>query len=400
MLRIAVIGAGGFAFHIIQRIWDVADKLALVAVTSNPARKTPGAAVCRERGVKVFDTAEQLLDAMQGQCELVYLPTPIHTHASLARKCLDAGFDVWMEKPPVATIQDHDDLIACAGQHGRQIAVCFQFLHNPLVQAAKQAISAGRYGRVKRVRSISAWERFDSYFARNRWAGKRRVGDEWVLDGTINNPLAHVLSNDLYLASMDRRRMADPATVQAELYHAHDIESEDTSSLRIVTTDAVEVIYQATLCAETVREPITVVECEEATIEYAQFTTLTVTRRDGTHEQSVYERDRFVTMLERLVSDYEDDKPYLSSLEICRPFTLAVNGAFESSRLTHGIDTKYVHRLDADSEIKTIVEGLDGLMQQAYEQGKVLSELDAPWAVETEPFDVTGYRSFPSAALA
>jgi predicted dehydrogenase len=397
MLRIAVIGAGGFAFHIIQRIWDVADKLELVAVTSNPARKTSGAAVCRERGVNVFDTVEQLLDAMRGRCELIYIPTPIHTHAPLARKCLDAGFDVWMEKPPVATIQDHDDLMAYARKHGRQIAVCFQYLYNPLVQAAKEAISAGKYGRVARVRSIAAWERFDSYFARNSWGGKLRAGDEWVLDGTINNPLAHVLSNNLYLASMDRWGMADPSTVQAELYHGHDIESEDTSSLRVVTTEGVEVTYQATLCAEEVCEPITVVDCEKATIEYAEFTRLTVTYRDGVREQSSYERDRFVTMLERLASDYENDRPYPGSLEVCRPFTLAVNGAFESSRLTHGIEKDYIHRFDQDGEIKTTVEGLQGLMQQAYQQGKVLSELGAPWAVRTEPFDVTGYRAFPLA---
>ena len=399
MLRIAVIGAGGFAFHIIQRIWDVADKLELVAVTSNPARKSPGAAACRERDIDVFGTPDQLLDAMQGKCDLIYVPTPIHTHGPLAKKCLDAGFDVWMEKPPVATIQDHDDLLAYANQRGKQIAVCFQYLYSPLVQAAKEAISEGRYGRVRRVRSIGMWERFDSYYGRNGWGGKLRAGDDWILDGTINNPLAHVLSNDLYLASADRWRMADPVTVQAELYHAHDIESEDTSSLRIMTTDDVEVVYQATLCAEEVREPITVVDCEKATIEYAEFTRLTVTHADGAQEQSSHEKDRFVTMLERLADDYEAGTPYLGSLEVCRPFTLAVNGAFESSRFTHGIGREHLRRSDKDGEVQTVVAGLQDLMQQAYQQGKVLSEMGAPWAVRTEPFDVTGYRTFPSDVL-
>ena len=37
--------------------------------------------------------------------------------------------------------------------------------------------------------------------------------------------------------------MAEPVTVQAELYHGHDIESEDTSSLRIITADGVEIIF-------------------------------------------------------------------------------------------------------------------------------------------------------------
>ena len=144
---------------------------------------------------------------------------------------------------------------------------------------------------------------------------------------------------------------------------------------------------------------VTVVDCEEATIEYAEFTRLTVTGKDGSQEQSSYERDRFVTMLERLASDYENGRPYLCSLEMCRPFTLAVNGAFESSRFTHGIDKKYIRRFDKDGETKTVVAGLQNLLQQAYQQGRVLSEMGAPWAVRTEPFDVTDYRVFPSADL-
>ena len=129
MLRLAMIGAGGYAFELIKRIWMIPDKIELVAVTSNPARKRPGAELCREKGVEVHDSVDELLDKLQGKCDVIFVPTPIHTHSPLTRQALKAGFDVFMEKPPTATIQELDDLIEFAKGYNTKVAVCFQYLY-------------------------------------------------------------------------------------------------------------------------------------------------------------------------------------------------------------------------------------------------------------------------------
>ena len=391
-----MIGAGGYAFELIKRIWMVPNKIKLVAVTSNPARKRPGVETCREKGVKVFVTVDDMLETMQGKCDVIFIPTPIHTHSSLTKTALESGFDVFLEKPPTATIQDYDDLNVFVNKRGKKVAVCFQYLYTNIMQQMKEQISSGKFGKVKRIRSIGAWERVDSYFDRSGWAGKLRVNEQWVLDGTINNPLAHVLCNNLYLASMDRWKLAEPKTVQAELYHAHNIESEDISSVRVTTTDGVEIVCQATLCAEKVVEPVTTVECEKATIEYAEFNRVTITHKNGNKEEISDDSELRVQMLEELADAYENKRPYYGSLELCRPFTLTVNGAFESSRMTHGINPKYIRRFEHQDSIKTVVSDLDKYLLAGYEQGKLLSELGVPWAVKTGPLDVTGYNQFPS----
>jgi predicted dehydrogenase len=396
MLRLAMIGAGGYAFELIKRIWMIPDKIELVAVTSNPKRKRPGADACREKGIEVFDSVDELLDKMQAKCDVIYVPTPIHTHGPLTKRCIEAGFDVFMEKPPTATVQELDDLIDFVDEHDKKVPVCFQYLYTSIVRQMKENICAGKYGKVKRVRSTGAWERLDSYFTRSDWAGKLKVGGDWVLDGTINNPLAHLLSNSLYLASMDRWQMARPQTVQAELYRIHDIDSEDTSSLRVITTDGVEVLFQATLCADKVFEAITVVECEDATIEYDEFIRASITYKNGRKEEIVDKTEQRVYMLEQLADSYVNKKPFNCTLQTCRPFTLVVNGAFESSKLTHGVDTKYLRRFEYQDSIKTVVDGLDEFMKKTFEQSKLFSELSVPWAIKTKPFDVTGYKQFPS----
>ncbi|MBN2181638.1 MAG: Gfo/Idh/MocA family oxidoreductase [Sedimentisphaerales bacterium] len=399
MIRIAMIGAGGYAFELIKRIWTIPDKIKLVAVTSNPARKRPGAETCRQKGVILFDTVDDMLESMQGKCDVIFIPTSIHTHSSLTKTVLEAGFDVFLEKPPTATIQDYDDLVTFVTKRGKKVALCFQYLYTSIMQRMKEQISSGKFGKVKCIRSIGAWERLDNYFSRSGWAGKLRVNDQWVLDGTINNPLAHVLCNNLYLASTDRWKLAEPKTVQAELYHAHNIESEDISSLRIITTDGVEIVYLATLCANKVLEPVTIIECEKATIEYAEFNKAIITYKSRKKEEISDETELRVQMLKELALAYENKKPYYGSLELCRPFTLTVNGAFESSRMTHSVAPRYVQRFEYKDSIKTVVSGLDDSLMAGFKQGKLLSELGVPWAIKTKPFDLAGYTQFPSDAI-
>ena len=108
MIRIAIIGTGGYAYGLIQDIWKMPEKLQLVAARSNPKRNSQGAKECREKGIPVYDDIDKMLDDMKGKADAIMIPTPINTHFHLAKKCLEAGFDVFLEKPPVATIQQHE----------------------------------------------------------------------------------------------------------------------------------------------------------------------------------------------------------------------------------------------------------------------------------------------------
>ena len=44
MIKLAMIGAGGYAFNLMKWMWEIPDKYQIVAVSSNPARKSPGRA--------------------------------------------------------------------------------------------------------------------------------------------------------------------------------------------------------------------------------------------------------------------------------------------------------------------------------------------------------------------
>jgi predicted dehydrogenase len=394
MVKIAIVGAGGYAFELIKRIWQIPENIELVAVSSNPSRKSAGRTACQGKGVPVYADVNELLENVKGKADLIFIPTPIQTHYAMAKLCLEKGFGVWLEKPPVATIQELDGLIELSKKYGKSIPVAFQSLYTTIIKEIKDRITAGEFGAVKRVTCMAGWPRLDSYYNRTDWAGKLKINGNWILDGTINNPLAHLLSNGLYFASAEPGKMAEPVAVQAELYHGHNIESEDTSSLRIMTDKGVPVVFNASLCSNTEMDATTVVECEKAVIKYKKFTEATITFRDGTKDKITDVSEQRIHMLKNLAKCYEAGGKYEVTLERCRPFTLAVNGAFKSCGRPNSIHKQYVEQFEQGDTIKTVIKGIDHVLEVAHANGKLFSEMGVEWAKPSKNFDLTNYKEF------
>ncbi|MEM2970618.1 MAG: Gfo/Idh/MocA family oxidoreductase, partial [Candidatus Bathyarchaeia archaeon] len=144
---------------------------------------------------------------------------------------LENGYNLIVEKPPAATIQDLDEMLEAERKSGKFCAVGFQFLYMKTVRKLKEYICDGKLGEIEKVLVKGKWKRQDSYYERTPWAGKFIYNGQYVLDGTINNPLAHFLMNSLYFASRKRGEADNPKLVRAELYRGHQIEGEDTSCL-------------------------------------------------------------------------------------------------------------------------------------------------------------------------
>lgn len=384
-VNVAIIGCGGYASQLIKRIWTLPRSLRLVAATSrNP--ESPDALACAARGARIFPGTEELLEFVQGKAEAILNPTPIPQHARLTRQCLEAGFPVWLEKPPVATLEELDEILAVSRRTGLRVDVCFNSVYSHNVQRLKAELLRGAYGNLNRVRSVAGWPRTDAYFRRAGWAGKLKNEGQWVLDGTINNPLAHVVFNNLFFAGSEQDALAGIARVEAELYHAHEIESEDTSSLRILTTGGIEILSQLTLCPEQEITALTVLDTDDAEITLRDFETVEIAWRDGRREVWASYKENRIEMLETLCLSLREEGRPICTLESCRPFTDVVNRAFFSTLEKHGkIPDVRPGLLDRHASGETFlirIRGIDAAIAAAHEQGKLLSEGNPGWLTE------------------
>lgn len=392
-VKIGVIGCGGYAYQLIARILTTPLYGKITAVTSRNL-DSDGAKYCRAQGIKVFQTVEELLAC--GDFEVVVNPTPIHLHAEITKQCLNAGFPVWMEKPPVATVQELDDLNTAALIAGLPVAVCFNSVYSFRAQQLKAELIAGKYGKIKRVKSLGAWVRTDAYFSRNGWAGELKKGDHWILDGDINNPFAHVVCNGLFFAGSEQSALANPVAIEAELYRANQIESEDTSAIRIHTEEGVEILSWLTLACKDESDPDTVIETEKATIKFINLQQVEITFNDGTVEFRDSYKENRLEMIEHLCRTIRSDEELICSLADTRPFTLAINAAFDS---VGTINTIPEDALDCvmvrETEKQVAIAGMGEILKEAFEANALFSEIGVPWARKSDVFSTKGYTQFP-----
>lgn len=398
-LKLAMIGCGGYAGFLIDRLMELPEDCQLVAVTTrNP--DSEAAQKFKAQGIAVYKNVDELLHALSPEeCPAIIVPTSIESHFEFTQKIVKHGFHVLLEKPPVSTIQDLDRLIELQRTSGKWIAVNFQHLFNPMTQRLKKQLMNGDFGAVRAVRARALWMRPESYFSRSSWSGKMQVDGQWVMDGTIGNPLAHLLAEALYLATPEPG-MANPISVQAELYHANAIESEDTSCLRVETAEGIPVFYYASLCSKEMTPILCEIQTEKAVVRLTDYFQLRIEWRDGQiEEDETAGNDNFLDrriMLESLVSSLSQQERPLITVEECRPYMLAWNGAFESFGIPAAIpDSAIVSEINEMGPVRCI-PGFLKMAEQACGEMKLFSELGTEWARSGSRIKLTNYTTFPS----
>ncbi len=354
----------------------------------------------RSRGVKAYADYLAML-AAEPDLDIVAVATPIHLHREMAVRLLEHGCDVLLEKPPAVTIQDLDAMLAVQAQAGRLCQVDFMHAAEPAFRELRRRVTAGELGRIRTIRGQGLWQRHDDYYTRTPWAGKLTVRGRYVLDGTINNPLAHLLNNMLLLAG-DTAGFA-VRTVTGELYHAHAIEAEDTSCLRVTGANGLTLLYYATLCQPADQTPHITVDGTLGSAEWDYDGNLHI-KRTGTVQQpgpvstlaGIGDNQAKIALMYRNLIDVRQGRSdrLFCSLADTRNFVLAANGAFESSGQVHAIPATAISRYPAGDSVATAIRDIEALISRASREDMLFAETGASWAVPGRPVDMAGYREF------
>jgi predicted dehydrogenase len=83
--------------------------------------------------------------------DAVVVATPVVTHFELAKRALEAGKHVLVEKPPALNVEDAAELVATAEEQGRVLLPGHLLLYHPGVRRLKELITSGELGEVRYV---------------------------------------------------------------------------------------------------------------------------------------------------------------------------------------------------------------------------------------------------------
>lgn len=395
-VSIVLVGIGGMGSVYLAALLENREKRSfrLAGAVDPQPGKCPQLAELQASNVPVFERLEEFYE--RHRADLAVVASPIHFHCAQTGLALSHGSYVLCEKPAAATIQEVFRMKEAESQAGRWVAVGFQWSFSNAIQALKEDIRAGLYGRPRRLKCLYLWPRDEAYYRRNDWAGKLRNGEgRWVLDSPVNNAMAHDLHNMLYVLGQERETSARPVEVETDLYRAHEIENFDTAAVRLFTSDGVEILFYVSHAASVDTGPVFSYEFEQGVIRGAgRNTDIKGFSPAGEKNYGNPDSEPLRKLWEAIDSTDGRSLP-ACGLEAALGQVLAVNGAQDSMPEIQQFPESMVVSEGEPGSRQVTVKGLAEVFEECYRKNALPSELGTSWSRKGRLVSLADYVYFP-----
>ncbi|WP_343537977.1 Gfo/Idh/MocA family oxidoreductase [Sphingobacterium thalpophilum] len=188
-IRVGLIGFGisGQVFH--APVMRAVATLELVKVT---AQKAEQQALLKERfpQVEIALSADEILG--DEAIDLVVVATSNDMHYPLAKRALESGKHVVVEKPFTNTVAQADELIALAKERNLVLAPYHNLRFNSDYRTVEKIVRGGRLGRI--VNLEARFDRFRNYLRPNAWREENLPGS-----GIFYDLAPHLIDQTLQL---------------------------------------------------------------------------------------------------------------------------------------------------------------------------------------------------------
>jgi predicted dehydrogenase len=145
MVTVAVVGVGGWGKNLARNYYEIPDAR-LKYICDLDTKKLAALSKQLTGTTTTTDFDAVLAD---GEVQAVVIGTSAPTHYTLCKKALEAGKDVYVEKPFVLQVDQANELIALADRLKRVLMVGHLLEYHPVVTKLKAMITAGELGDVQ-----------------------------------------------------------------------------------------------------------------------------------------------------------------------------------------------------------------------------------------------------------
>ena len=177
-MKYALIGCGRIATNHVKAVLN--NKLEFVAACDvepeNIEKLLAKYALEKDSSIQRYTDYRKMIED-HPELELIAIATPSGAHAEIALFCIDHGINVIIEKPIAMSIEDADKIVQRSREKGVVVSACHQNRFNIAVQKMRQALEAGRFGKLSHGSIHVRWNRNRGYYDQAPWRGT------WAEDG-------------------------------------------------------------------------------------------------------------------------------------------------------------------------------------------------------------------------
>ena len=216
MLGVALLGCGRIAVRHAQLLssGEIAGaKLVCVCDIDKSRAESFG----KKHNVPYFVDLDSMMKECSDKIDIISILTPSGCHAQNTLEVAPYKKHIIVEKPMALTLEDADKMIEACDKFGIRLFVVKQNRYNLPVQKLREALEAGRFGKIVMGSVRVRWCRDNAYYKQDSWRGT------WAQDGGVfTNQASHHIDLLEWM-------LGDVESVFAKSRTAlSDIETEDT----------------------------------------------------------------------------------------------------------------------------------------------------------------------------
>ena len=140
-MRIAVIGAGNWGINIVKNLSEL-------NVLSHVVEKNSGLTNQIEKDFPEVQCLENYDALLEAEINAVAIATPAQYHYDIASKFLEAGKDVFIEKPMTLCSKEAKSLVSIAEDNDSILMVGHMLMYQPAINFIKSYLDEGHIGKI------------------------------------------------------------------------------------------------------------------------------------------------------------------------------------------------------------------------------------------------------------
>ncbi len=184
MVQLGIVGTGGRSLALSLAVFRNPNAQIVAVTDKNPLRvteyfrrlKNKGQDISKIRSFRSLDTFLQSDDF-----SAVLITTPDFSHKDIAIAALEAGKDVYLEKPMALTVRDAKKIVQTAQARGRLLQIGFVLRYTPFYRKVKEIVDSGVLGRMISVEAGEILSRMHGASYMRRWHRKRQNSGNFML---------------------------------------------------------------------------------------------------------------------------------------------------------------------------------------------------------------------------
>ena len=151
------------------------------------------------------------IDELIEKCDAILVETDVWNLTEIAKKCVQAGKHIHMDKPASGTLEEYKEVLDVAKEKKLTVQLGYMYRYNPAIKKCIDAVQKGNLGEIYAINAEMSTCHPDSY---RRWLTNFKGGIMYIIGSHMVDLIVYLLGEPKRITSVLKRTGLDGVEVE------------------------------------------------------------------------------------------------------------------------------------------------------------------------------------------